>query len=77
MILDDRMDLVLDAFCKPRGAILDYNEKYSGVTEKDLRNVTSDLREVQKKVRYYVSEEDILVGHSLDSDLKALKVRRM
>lgn len=73
-IIDDRMDLVLDAFCKPRGAILDYNEKYSGVTEKDLRNVTSDLREVQKKVRYYVSEEDILVGHSLDSDLKALKI---
>ncbi len=76
-LIDENMDLVLDSFCKPRGAILDYNEKYSGITEADLKNITSDLREVQKKVRYYISEEDILVGHSLDSDLKALKVQHI
>ena len=76
-ILDEKMDIILNQFCKPEGAIIDYNQKYSGISEADIRSCTADLKEVQKKVRYHLSEDDILVGHSLDSDLKALKVRKL
>ena len=48
--------------------------RFSGVTESDLKNVTTTLRDVQAVLLSMFSSETILCGHSLDSDLKALKV---
>jgi hypothetical protein len=33
-LIDDQLDVVLDAFSLPEGDVLDYNTKYSGVEVK-------------------------------------------
>lgn len=48
--------------------------RFSGVTEEDLENVTISLRDVQAVLLSMFSAETILIGHSLESDLLALKV---
>ena len=48
--------------------------RFSGVTEEDLENTTITLRDVQAVLLSMFSAESILIGHSLESDLLALKV---
>lgn len=47
---------------------------YSGITEQMLANETRTLRDVQAILMSMFHSKTILVGHSLDSDLKALKL---
>lgn len=51
--------------------------RFSGVTEEDLESATIRLRDVQAVLLSMFSAESILIGHSLESDLLALKVRRL
>lgn len=51
--------------------------RFSGVTEEDLENTTITLRDVQAVLLSMFSAESILIGHSLESDLLALKVLNM
>lgn len=51
-----------------------FPRRFSGVTEEDLENVTISLRDVQAVLLNMFSAETILIGHSLESDLLALKV---
>lgn len=48
--------------------------RFSGVTQEDLENTTMSLRDVQAVLLNMFSAESILIGHSLESDLLALKV---
>lgn len=49
-------------------------DRFSGVTEEDLESSTITLRDVQAVLLSMFSAESILIGHSLESDLLALKV---
>lgn len=49
--------------------------RFSGVSEEDVKNSSSSLRDVQAVLLSFISEETILVGHELENDLSALKVR--
>lgn len=44
------------------------------MTAEDFVSVTTTLEDVQRKLLDLVSSETILLGHSLESDLRALKV---
>lgn len=59
---------------KPTNAIIDYNTSYSGITEESMRLVETTMKDVHNSIRRYVGSDTILVGHSLDSDLKALQL---
>ncbi|TMW47644.1 hypothetical protein DOY81_007280 [Sarcophaga bullata] len=73
-VVDINARTVYDALVKPDNKIIDYNTIYSGITEQMLANETRSLRDVQAILMSMFHSKTILVGHSLDSDLKALKL---
>ncbi|XP_059197612.1 RNA exonuclease 1 homolog [Centropristis striata] len=73
-VIDSELKVIYDTFVKPESKLVDYNTRFSGVTEEDLENVTITLRDVQAVLLSMFSAESILIGHSLESDLLALKL---
>uniref|UniRef100_A0A6P4F2Q5 RNA exonuclease 1 homolog isoform X1 n=1 Tax=Drosophila rhopaloa TaxID=1041015 RepID=A0A6P4F2Q5_DRORH len=65
---------VYDALVKPDNQIVDYNTTYSGITEVMLSKETRNIRDVQAVLMSMFHAKTVLVGHSLESDLKALKL---
>ncbi|EOQ98650.1 hypothetical protein E3P92_02962 [Wallemia ichthyophaga] len=66
---------VLDELVKPSGNVVDYLSKYSGLTKDILDGATLDHKQAQQKVADWITPSTILIGHSLESDFKALKLR--
>lgn len=73
-VVDINGRTVYDALVKPENKIVDYNTVYSGITEAMLKRETRTIRDVQAILMSMFHSKSILVGHSLDSDLKALKL---
>ncbi|CAM9245899.1 unnamed protein product [Ectocarpus fasciculatus] len=73
-LVDEQHKTVLDELVKPENQIVDYVTRYSGITPQLLENVDTRLRQVQAAMLQVVGAEDVLVGHSLENDLKALKM---
>ncbi|KAG7230582.1 hypothetical protein INR49_025299 [Caranx melampygus] len=73
-VIDSEMKVIYDTFVKPESKVVDYNTRFSGVTEEDLESTTITLRDVQAVLLSMFSAESILIGHSLESDLLALKL---
>lgn len=65
---------MLDEIVKPAEEITDYLTQYSGITPELMNGKTISLRRAQKYLRRHVNHNVILVGHSLENDLKALKI---
>jgi RNA exonuclease 1 len=65
--------VMLDELVKPHEAILDYVTEYSGVTAASMDPVTTRLEQIQAALISIVGENDVLVGHSLENDLRALR----
>lgn len=72
-VVDTDQHVIYDTFVKPDNEIVDYNTMFSGVTETDLANTRVRLCDVQAVLLSLFSTETILIGHSLESDLLALK----
>ncbi|CCM00542.1 uncharacterized protein FIBRA_02576 [Fibroporia radiculosa] len=68
--------VVYDQLVKPLKPVLDYLTRWSGITAETLNPVTTTFAEVQKHVLSLLSvtPTPVLLGHSLESDLKALKI---
>ena len=64
---------VLDRIVKPALPVKDYFTQFSGITEKHLEDVTTTLEDIQKDLLAICTPSTILLGHSLESDLNALK----
>ncbi|CAO1421804.1 unnamed protein product [Diamesa tonsa] len=73
-VVDFNEQVVYDSLVKPKNQIVDYNTKYSGISEATLTNVTTTLRDVQAVLLSMFHSRSILMGHSLESDLKSLKL---
>ena len=64
---------VMDCLVKPENPILDYLTKYSGITAKLLNPVTTRLPQIQVAMHKMLRPCDIIVGHSLENDLRATR----
>eukprot|EP00794_Sanderia_malayensis_P007732 gene7732-8572_t len=73
-MVDYNMTKVYDTFVKPEKPIIDYNTRFSGVTEESLCDVTTSLKDIQNKLLDMFGDDTILLGHSLESDLAVMKL---
>ncbi|XP_034933898.1 RNA exonuclease 1 homolog isoform X2 [Chelonus insularis] len=73
-VIDEDCKVIYETLVKPENTIIDYNTRFSGITEGDLEGVKTTLLDVQATLLTMFSENTILIGHSLESDFKALKL---
>ncbi|XP_040214545.1 RNA exonuclease 1 homolog isoform X2 [Rana temporaria] len=73
-VVSHSLQVVYDTFVKPDNDIIDYNTRFSGITEDSLTNITTSIRDVQAIMLNLFSADTILIGHSLENDLIALKL---
>ena len=73
-IVDIHLNEIYESLVKPDTQILDYNTRWSGLTEASLRNCNKKLKHVQADLMKLFNKDTILIGHSLDSDFKAIKL---
>uniref|UniRef100_A0A6I8S9V2 Uncharacterized XB5934250 n=1 Tax=Xenopus tropicalis TaxID=8364 RepID=A0A6I8S9V2_XENTR len=73
-VVDPSLQVVYETFVKPDNEIIDYNTRFSGVTEDNLKNVSTSILDVQAVMLNMFSADTILIGHSLENDLLALKL---
>lgn len=66
--------VAMDKLVKPDVPIKDYLTQWSGITPAMLEDVTTTLPDVQKELLELITPRTILVGHSLNSDLNAMKL---
>jgi DNA polymerase III epsilon subunit-like protein len=64
--------VILDCLVRPENKIVDYLTEYSGITIRVMEPVVTRLEQVQFALANFLKDNDILVGHSLENDLKAL-----
>lgn len=74
MELLDR-NVLINELVKPAEEITDYVTHISGVSELLLKDVTTSLADIQKKIMGFLDGDTILVGHGLVNDMKVLSMR--
>lgn len=67
--------LVYETLVRPERPVVDYNTRFSGLSEADLkRGPSKTVKEVQRDLLGFITSQTILIGHGLENDLRALRI---
>lgn len=72
--MNEKGESIIDTFVKPKSKIVDYLTFYSGVTKEALNSVDIALEDVQQAFSRVLPPDAILCGHSIEGDLRALRL---
>ncbi len=53
---------------------MNHQFRYSGITAEKMNGISTTLKDVQQHLKQLIFADTVLVGHSLENDLHALKV---
>ncbi|KAJ6237184.1 hypothetical protein M0813_26738 [Anaeramoeba flamelloides] len=67
--------VIYDKLVLPSSRIVDYKTEYSGINKERLVGVKMTLKKVQKEIQKLIPKESIIIGHSLENDLRAIKLK--
>lgn len=73
-VVDNKCETIYESLVKPFGEILDYNTRFSGITEEIMKSVSTRITDVQATLLHMFNSKSILIGHSLENDLIALRI---
>lgn len=73
-IVDTDLKTVYETLVKPLNPIVDYNTRFSGITKEQMDRTSTSILQVQANILHLCNSNTILIGHSLESDMKALKI---
>ncbi|KAL7749934.1 hypothetical protein RI367_004810 [Sorochytrium milnesiophthora] len=69
--VDQRGKVVINELVKPAGRVVDLNSRWSGIYSLDDAKYT--LPEIRAKLFRIIDQRTVLVGHSLEGDLKVMR----
>jgi len=73
-LIDEKGAVLIDSFVKPFNKIIDYVTCFSGITKEALENVSVRLTDIQEAFRRILPPDAILCAHTIENDLKALRM---
>ncbi|XP_059870848.1 RNA exonuclease 1 homolog [Delphinus delphis] len=73
-VVDPSLQVGYDTSVKPDEEVIDYNTRFSGVVEDDSKDTKTSIRDVQATLLNLFSTDTVLIGHSFEGSLYALKL---
>ncbi|XP_072289728.1 uncharacterized protein [Eucyclogobius newberryi] len=73
-VVNSSLQIVYDTFVRPHNEVIDYNTRFSGISQEDMAGHCQSLKDVQDTLLSFISADTILIGHGLDTDLCVLKL---
>jgi len=74
VVVDWSGNTLMNELVMPRREITTYNTQWSGVSAETLKGVTTRLEDIQEGLKKWITGSTILIGHSLDNDLRVLEL---
>lgn len=72
--VNENGETILNELFKPNSDVIDYHTKFSGITEEILNKATSKFEDLKTILSKIADKHTIIVGHSLENDLRAMKL---
>ncbi|XP_018594833.2 RNA exonuclease 1 homolog [Scleropages formosus] len=73
-VVNPKLQVIYDTFVKPDSEVIDYNTRFTGISEEDLSQANSSISDIQTSLLSFINADTILIGHNLQNDLCALKL---